>query len=178
MSEQTFASGLTAAYNTKWSFINSFTVDLKFSSYISNVLNINGSLLNLNVKSFDTPSFVNQPIEVYVGDRWKIHNGRNELWKFTITFRDQDQLNLYKNFLRAYAAQKDRYFNEIKMGITLYKEPDHANEQQTVLFEFDDCMIDSVSQMQFSNETESQIAEFGVEFKTIKPAIAGYDLAK
>jgi len=176
-----FAKGLEKAYSTKWSYINTFRVQFLFSDFIRSSVGWTPEEedgLTINIKSISTPQYTNQAIESYVGDRWKIHNGRNELWKFTISFRDQDQMTLYRKFIKSYNWQKTSYFDDIKMQVTLFKDGDYHGENERVLFHFDEVMIESVGQVQFSNETESQIAEFDVEFKTSAPFIEGNSSAK
>ena len=169
-----FRTGLARAYDTKWSYINTFTVEFLFTDYITkeakwtqeDIQNI-----NIHIKSISTPTYTNQPIEAYIGDKWHIQNGRNEMWRFTISFRDSDKLRLYRKFLLMYQAQKDNYFDDVKTGIKLYKDADYADENSSLVFDFAESMVESVSQVQFSNETEAQIAEFDVEFKCVSPVI-------
>lgn len=169
------AKGIIKAYETKWSFINSFRTHIQFASFIKGAIgwtHADEENINLNIVSIDTPQFSNQSIEVYVGDRWKMHSGRDELYRFSITFRDQDQLKYYKKFLTAYFLQKRHYFDDVKMNVTLFKDPDYWGEKEKKLFEFENVMIDSVSQLQFNNTTETQIAEFTVQFKCATPKIS------
>jgi hypothetical protein len=169
-----FAEGVDKAYKIKWAYVNTFQVQFLFSELMKE--NVGWTPddedgLNINIKGISTPQYTNQPIEVYVGDQWKIHNGRNELWKFTISFRDQDQLTLYRKFVKSYNWQKTAYFDQCKMDITLWKDADYQDEGDEILFVFNNVMIESVGQVQFSNETEAQIAEFDVEFKCTTPLI-------
>jgi len=170
-----FAKGLVKAYQTKWSYINSFNVQITFADQIKRFIDwddaVEGRDINLNIVSLDTPQFTNQPIEVYVGDRWKIHNGRDEMYTFTMTFRDQDQMNFYKKFLAAYLFQKTNWFDDVKMQITVWKDADYEGETHKKLFDFNDVMIAGVSQLQFNNTTEAQIAEFNIDFKCAMPLI-------
>lgn len=168
-----FSKGLKKAYETNWSYVNTFTVTLNFATDVAGYIgwapsdNLN---INLNIISIDTPQLTNQQIEAYIGDRWKIHNGRDELYLFSITFRDQDQLNLYRKFSKAYFFQKSQYFDDIKMSIRLEKDADYSNEKGAkTIYNFEDVMINSVSQIQLSNTTENQIAEFSVDFKCAYP---------
>jgi len=168
-----FADGMLTAYNTKWSYINSFTIELDLSPTIKKLVgwtsDLNSRAINLNIVSFNTPQFTNQNIEHYTGDRWFIHNGRDELYRFSITFRDQDQMKLYRKFVATYLFQRTMYFDDIKSTVHLYKDADYADETIKKIATYNNAMIDSVSQLQFSNNTETQIAEFTVEFKCTNP---------
>lgn len=170
-----FAKGLLKAYETKWSFINTFKVQIQWAPDIAGFIGWNGKAdeenINLNIISIDTPQLSNSNIESYVGDKWRLHNGRDEVYRFSITFRDQDQLKYYKMFSTAYLFQKARYFNDVKMIITLFKEGDYFDEGDVQIYDFHDVMIDSVSQVQFNNTTEAQIAEFTVQFKCATPLL-------
>ena len=172
-----FANAITEALDTKWSYINTFDVSfnipepLQFASGWDN--SKDGRNINLHVVSIDTPQFTNSPIEVFVANRWVIQNGRDELYRFSITFRDRDQMDLYRKFVKMYQVTKELYFDDAKMTVTLSKDADWATEADKRLFHFDETIIESVSQIQFSNTTENQIAEFTVNFKTVLPRLKG-----
>lgn len=168
-----FADGLIQAYKTKWSYINTFHVEIEFAGPVAKIAkwaNVKDKL-NLAVVSVNTPQFTNSPIEAFVAGKWRIHTGKDELYTFEITFRDFDQMKLYESFYTAYMFQKYNYFNDVKSTVTIWKDADHYGETQNKLFEFKDSIISSVSQLQFSNNTENQIAEFSVTFKTAIPVI-------
>lgn len=167
-----FADELQKAYDTKWAFVNTFRVQFHFSDKMKKlgVWSLKDETdMNIFIKSINTPQYTNSPIEVYIGDQWRIHNGRNEMYRFTISFRDKDQLYLYKKFIQTYNYQRTEYFNDIKMTIQLFKDGDYYGEKEKLITTYNDVMIESISQIQFSNETEAQIAEFDVEFKCTKP---------
>lgn len=174
-----FAKALLKAYETRWSYVNSFEVQILFSPTVASYIGWTKEderNINLNIVSINTPQFSNNPIEVFQGDRFKIHNGRDELYTFSITFRDQDQMSLYRKFVSAYMLGKHQYFDVAKMHVTLWKEADYLNETaKKTLFDFADCMIASVGQIDFNTTTEGQIAEFTVEFKTSTPILTPFD---
>ena len=165
------ANGITQAYQTKWSFVNSFKVDLILPStllYEADWTDYDNEQLQLNIVSIDTTQFTNSTIEAYVADKWVTHNGRDEMYRFTMTFRDQNQMELYKKFVKMYRATRLEYFDDVKITIDIYKEADWGNEVMSKLLTFENVLIESVSQIQFSNNTENQIAEFSVGFKSTK----------
>jgi len=169
-----FNAGMAKAYSTKWSFINSFRVQFLFNSVMKQNVNWTSQDeddMNLYIKSIDTPEYSNQGIQEYIGDQWKIHNGRNEMFTFSITFRDYDNLTLYRKFIKTYQWQKTLYYSQCKTGITIFKEGDYSDQPETMLYNLDGCMIDSISQLQFSNETDTQIVEFTIKFKCPIPEV-------
>jgi len=170
-----FVDGLQKAYQKRWSYINTFRVRFNFDNTpkLKQAANWNeneeGEDINLHIVSIDTPQFTNQPIEVFVANKWVIHNGRDELYRFSVTFRDHNRMDLYRKFVTMYNVTKDQYPDNAKFGVEIYKDGDYYSEGEKLLFYFDETMIEAVSQLQFNNTTENQIAEFTVNFKTTKP---------
>jgi len=162
------ANSLQQAYETRWSYINTFKVIFGFSDFLlKNVgwTNFDNDDIQLNIISIDTPEFTNTQIEVFQADEWRIHNGRDELYRFSVTFRDKNQMELYNKFIQMYKVQRLSYFDEIKSTVTIEKEADWLNEKDRTLLSMRDVLIENVSKVQFSNSTEAQIAEFSVGFK-------------
>lgn len=167
--------GIAKAYETHWSMINAFTVQFHFGNNIFFDLYFDSwrfdDSINLNIVSVDTPSFQNTPIESFVGNRWRIQNGRDELYKFSITFRDKDQMTLYKSFYDLYRETKEQYFDNCCFNVTIYKDADYYGEADKKFMELNGTIVESISQLQFSNDTQNQIAEFTVTFKSVSPNI-------
>ena len=118
-----------------------------------------------------TPDFQNTPIESFVGNKWRIQNGRDELYKFSITFRDKDQMSIYKSFYNLYRETKEQYFDNCSFSIIIYKDADYYYEKDRKFMLLNGTIVESVSQLQFSNDTQNQIAEFTVNFKCVSPNI-------
>lgn len=172
-----FAQNIKKIYDTKWSYINTFDVRLfnlneKTKSLIGWDNQDFGADLSLYVVSVDTPQFSNQPIEVFVANKWVIGNGRDELYRFSITFRDHEQMKLYRKFIELYQRTREDYFDHVKFTIQLVKDSDYFGQKEQTLFNFENTIVESVSQLQFSNNTENQIAEFTVNFKTTTPILS------
>ena len=172
------SDGIQAAYNKRWSMINTFsvTIDLppKLEEKIKSNLRISqvfGRDTDIHIISFTTPDFTNQSIESYISDKWVIHNGRDELYRFSATFRDSENMLLYKKFFHIYEESKENYFDECKLTITLKKESDWHDQGDSIFFVYEDTMIESISNVSFSNDTENQIAEFSVNFKSASPIV-------
>lgn len=166
------------AYRRKWSYINNFEVYLNWTggsvsgTTPASIAGFNsGQDISLNVKSISTPQFTNDAIEFYQCGKWRIQNGRPNLYSFNITFLDEDQLKLYRQFIVMYLAQQSMYFDDAKFTTKIVKCADYLNESDKTLFDFADCLISSIGPVNFSNETEAQIAEFEVEIKSTTPLI-------
>ena len=72
-------------------------------------------------------------------------------------------MKMYRAFSILYAAQKITYPEDSYLTLKVIKKADYINERDITIATFEKCLIDSISQVQFSNETEAQIAEFDVE---------------
>jgi len=68
------STAIQQAYRRKWSYINSFTVQIILPVHLINAVGSFDDDLNLNIISVTTPDFTNEPIEVFVANRWIIHN--------------------------------------------------------------------------------------------------------
>lgn len=167
-------AGIVKAYETHWSMINTFTVNFNFGRNLNMQRLLKTKFddsLNLHIVSLTTPDFQNTSIETFIGNRWRIQNGRDELYKFSITFRDKDQLRIYKSFYNLYRETKEQYFDNCSFSVIIYKDADYYNESDKKFMELNGTIIESVSQLQFSNDTQNQIAEFTVNFKCVSPNI-------
>ena len=165
------ADAINDAYNRRWAMINTFTVEIHLPWYLRGKVGSFDEDINLNIVSVTTPDFTNDPIEVFVANRWVIQNGKDSLYRFTITFRDHNQMSLYKKFMRIYNLTKENYFDDIKMNIVINKDPDWANESNKKIMHFWGVLVEGVSNISFSNDTENQIAEFTVSIKCNSPVV-------
>ncbi|UOK16786.1 hypothetical protein [Vibrio phage phiKT1024] len=165
------SDGIKQAYDRQWSMINTFTVQINTPPAVQSEVGTFTDDINLNIISVSTPDFVNDPIEAFIANRWFIHNGKDQLYRFSITFRDQNQMSLYRSFLKIYNMSKTNYFDDVAMSIIISKDADWFNESDKILMELGGTMIEGISNLDFSNDTENQIAEFTISFKSTTPII-------
>ena len=164
--------GITKAYETHWSMINTFTVNFNFPWNMERLLKVKfDDSLNLNIISVTTPDFTNTSIETFIGNKWRTQNGRDELYRFSIRFRDKNQMKLYKSFFDLYRETKEQYFDNCSFKVIIYKDADYYNESNRKFMELNGTIIESLSNLEFSNDTQNQIAEFTVNFKCVSPNI-------
>lgn len=163
-------------YNTKWSQVNNFEVEIsaigkdavsKVSKY-----KIPFKDCRLAVKNFNMPQLSHDVIETFVADNYMRAVGKPNLLTFSFTVRDFDQMKMYRAFSILYAAQKITYPEDSYLTVKVIKKADYINESDITIATFEKCLIDSISQVQFSNETEAQIVEFDVEMTATKYAPA------
>ena len=101
-------------------------------------------------------------IESFSADTYMRAVGKPNLLTFSFTVRDFDQMKMYRAFSILYAAQKITYPEDSYLTLKVIKKADYINERDITIATFEKCLIDSISQVQFSNETEAQIVEFDV----------------
>ena len=162
-----FQSIMTKIQETHWTRINNYDVEIsfnnnKFQAYCG--YTATPDELNAAMISVSTPSYQASIITQYVGYEYRLGLGRPDIYRFTITFRDYDQMKLFNAFRNAFVASKDFYFNDIKMNITVNLDSDYGAEKKTPIFQTTTAIIENVSQLTFSHDTENQIAEFSVSF--------------
>lgn len=159
------------AYSRKWSMINTFTVQINLPPYLMGLVGKFDEDTNLNIVSVTTPDFTNDPIEIYTAGRWIIHNGKDALYRFTTTFRDHDQMKLYRKFLAIYSITGENYFDDVACEVIISKDADWFYENDSNLLILEGSIVESVSNLSFSNDTDNQVAEFTVSWKCTTPTI-------
>jgi hypothetical protein len=162
------SEGIQKAYERKWSMVNAFTVQIQLPENLISKVGVIDESINLNIVTVNTPDITNDPIESFIANKWYIHNGKDELYRFSMTFRDEDQLSLYKKFYSIYKISKNNYFDDVAMTININKDADWKDENIKLFASYSGVMIEALSNVSFSNDTENQIAEFTVSFKCIK----------
>jgi len=169
--------------STRWTQINNFYINIHFSPGANGVGPINfakmcgwdtvtNEVLNASLISTTTPQFQNATVKQYVQYEWRFHQGRDELYRFSMTFRDSDQMHLYNVFKTLYLKGKQQYYDNIKMNIDIMAD-NAFGVKATPIYKTSTAIIESVSQLQFSHNTENQIAEFTVNFisNTLEPSV-------
>lgn len=180
------SDGITQAYQRKWTLLNTFSVQFILGSLGSDSLlgdggsmrnmikdkglfDIESNDINLNIVGVQTPDFTSEPIEVFIANKWVIANGKDNVYKFSMTFRDQDQFLLYKTFLVFFKESKNRYFDDVKMTVVVKKDADWAGQGEVTFLKLEDSLIESVSNLDLKTDSDAQVAEFTVNFKCSSP---------
>ena len=115
-------------------------------------------LIEVAVMNVDLPQFSAGVNTVLQGGEYRAYSTKFQPFRITVSFRDVHGLGLKSYFTKIWAAQQTSYFDEIKSTLIV-------SMNGKVVFHSDACLIDSISQTQVDN-TNSQIAEFSVEFVT------------
>lgn len=155
---------------TRWTFTNNFNVQFLFdgNNQIAKKCGLDGLDINLYVKECKIPQIgTSSLIEKFTLDRPRIAMGAWECTTFDFTFKDFDNLDLYKKFVAYVAKERYTYFDEYKFKVKVLKLGDHyGDEPEKHVLTLDNCYITTVSQITFSNDTEAQVLEFGVQIKS------------
>lgn len=167
------SQGITKAYETKWCFANSFTVKFTFNEYTPYMRELESDDINVNILSITTPEFSNSPVELWIGNRWRIQNGRANLYRYSITFKDKDQMKLYRLWNALYSESGHQYFDAVSFTTNIFKDKDWLNEEQseTPLISLGQSIVESISQLTFNNDIQNQIAEFTVQIRCVAPLV-------
>lgn len=133
--------------------------------------------LSLHLKSLSLPQVGAQQLSSWAGNRWAHNYGTPEMYKFSMTFYDSNQLGFYKTFTAQFREQSYRYFDDYTFNVFVSKDSDYGDQyhndmtglearswRSMPLMSLKRCSIEGVGPLQFSNDTENQILEFTVNF--------------
>ncbi len=149
------------AIETRWNLTDDF--DFTFSNGVYRLENLNTSLqpqeiLDMCLINIDLPQLSSDVEEVLQGGEYRLNAKKFTAFTLSVTFRDVLGLKLRDYFIKIWQAQQTEYFDDIKSSIQI-------ETQNNLIFKSDDVLIVSVSQVQMNN-SDTQITEFSVEFKT------------
>ena len=161
---------INIAQSTHWTKINNFYIEI----YINNESFAKKckwkatpefrDKLNTALISCTTPTYTNAQVEAYTAYQWRFAQGHDEAYKFTLTFRDFNQMELYNTFRALYTRGREEYFDTISMSVLLWLDEDH-DVAAVPVFYTNSAIIESISTLNFSHNTKNQIAEFSVELR-------------
>ena len=115
-------------------------------------------ILDICIMNIDLPQLSADVQSILMGGEYRVVSSKFQPFTIALGFRDIYGLDLRNYFINIWAASQTMYFDEIKSGIKI-------SSGKTSIFESNDCLITSVSQVQLDN-SNSQIVEFTVEFTT------------
>lgn len=133
--------------------------------------------LSLHLIDLTLPQLTYSLISSYNGKRYSHHTGRPAEYKFNMKFRDSNQLEFYRLFCTQFREQDYRYFDDVYFDVFVSKDSDYGDginigkqtnvdytKQSSPLMSLKRCLIESISQLNFSNNTQNQHIEFSVDF--------------
>lgn len=167
-----FYDAVPEVYKRRWSYISNFTVQLFMAPALDKICKWSerfGSDVDLNIKDISAPQWGMSLFEEIIADRRVLAYDKFENFTVSVTFRDQDQLALYRTLTKAFVASRNMYSDDCACTIVIIKDADYKGESDKKLLTFNKCVMTGISQLSFSNETKNQIAEFSVEFACISP---------
>lgn len=182
-------TNLQSAYNkiisTNWSHTNSFQVRFNFSNTFNNLgidsafsatkNSLENNYEEVYINQAMIPALTTSPIENYIDHRYISTMNNFQTQDVTIKFTDHDMLTLYKFFSAYMIAQRDNYPEDYYFTLTLSKLKDNFGETDTDIIQFNNCMITTVSQLDFNNTANGSgvFAEFDITIHTTKYQLLG-----
>jgi hypothetical protein len=156
------------AYEKDWTKINNFTISIAGRGNVKVPLDVD---LNLALISVTSPPLNSNPLEVFMGGQWYFTNGRADMARVTLTFRDFNKMSLYKSFVNMFELSLGDYPEKNYISIRIKLDDDTLDSSSLMLFT--ELLIENVSELSFNNTTENQIAEFSVTFRGIRQKVDG-----
>lgn len=171
------AEATRLSYSQDWTRVSNFGVNLypmneQFQSLVSWTDRQSvQQMIDLCVVSIDVPQYQSEIITELIGGKYRIVNALPEVFQLSITFRDLNQAGLYRKFAKALALSYNNYHDACIFYLGVYLDANDGGSPLLVM-ETSDAYITSVSQIQLSNSTESEVMEFTVEFQFNIPSMS------
>ena len=153
------------ALKTQWNLTDDFDfrfTNVKYTRDLQELASGVGldsqSLLDMCTMNIDLPQMSGDIDAVLHAGEYRFNAKKFQPFTISITFRDVLGLKLRDYFMHIFMDQQGTYFNLIKSGIEVYTK-------DKLIFESQDCLIASVSQVQFDN-SNAQVTEFTIELQT------------
>lgn len=164
-------NAVSKIYNTKWTLTTNFAVFLEptdKSRQLWNACKLPNDDISFYIKDFKLPQCGSgMPIEKFINNRYRMASGIFDPVVIDLTFKDYDSFTLYRAFLKFLYETRYKYPEEYLINMKVLKLKDYQNGDESFeVMTFEKCIIKNVSMVTLSNDTESQIAEFSVTWKT------------
>ena len=152
------------AMNASWQLTDDFDFEYRNASGKKPIapaagISLNGQdIFDMCVKNIDMPQLSADVEEINTGGEFRLVAKKFQPFTISVTFRDVLSLQLRDYFIDIWEDQQNTYPVNIFSIITI-------TSLRNLIFHTEHALITSVSQVQLDN-SNSQIAEFTVEFKT------------
>ena len=107
--------------------------------------------------SVEVPQLTASEMDTVLGGERRVNIRMQELFRFSVKFRDFNGLSLRKYFENIWISTQYEYPEEVNGTVYIY------DKSGTLVFSSSNVVINSVSAIQFDNNS-NQIAEFDVQF--------------
>jgi len=145
--------------NVKWTWTDDF--DFFFQNRKINIQDIPvqpGDLWDMCVMNIDIPQTSASNNSAIIAGKYRYYTSFYDTFTITVTFREIEKFSLRNYFHNIWIKQQTEYHDDIKSTLKIAA-------QGEIIFESDDVLINSVSQIIMDN-SNTQILEFTVEFST------------
>lgn len=120
------------------------------------------------IKSVAMPDFTRSAIEEFNNGIWYYTHGRQEMYILSITFVDNEQDKVYDKALEFWESQHIKYPIDKWFSIYILRASRSNRESLLGGVFFEECLLDSISGLQYDNSSQSTLLEFTITFKTSK----------
>lgn len=168
---------LSQAFNkiisTKWTMTNNFKAH--FQGEHGGLFDFLPEHGEINIVNYNLDSLTAEEQNLFTAGRHLSILGAEEIHTCSMKIRDQDQLKIYKNFIKIWRNQIYKYYDEYKFSVVIIKEPDYPGESEKTVLTAKECYLYNVGNLSLDNEQENQIFEFDIQIKTPNVSIDGFD---
>jgi len=156
---EAFSRIITVISDTNWTLTDDF--EFVFNNGLIPISNLNitqgtpEDAISSAIISVDIPELTAAESDVVAGGERRMNVRMQELFRFSLRFRDRDALKLRRYFEKIWMAQQYEYFETIKSSIEI-------KNKGVLIFGTFDAMITGISSITFDNNTTA-IAEFTLQ---------------
>ena len=155
-------SDLSNNINSKnWTLTDNFTIQIDNDIQGNRITQEDW---NISTISVSLPELSAGESEAILGGEYRLNSKIQDLFRFTITFRDYDQLKIRSYFENKFILQQLEYPDAISTNIRIDYVEDYGKSEGIKIFETS-ALITNISGTTFNN-SESNIQEFTVSFSS------------
>jgi hypothetical protein len=115
-------------------------------------------ILDISVVAVQLPQLGSTVESVMQAGEYRVYNAKFQPFSLSLTLRDFGSLDLRNYFSAIWMDSQRNYYDDVKSSIIV-------SVRGKVVFESNDCLITSVSQVDLNN-SNTQVVEFNIEFTT------------
>lgn len=167
------SEAVSRIFRRDWSYTNTFSIMLSLNgtAFIKENIKLPDDI-ELNVVSVTMPDLNTEQIDSWTINHNRVIHGAEQEITITVRFIDYDNMYLWRSFIKTYDLSKYNYPADMWLDLSVFKSADSLT---TVLFDSDlvpkqhlitykNCIVKSVGNIDFNNESDAQVAQFNVMF--------------
>ena len=148
-------------FKSNWTLSDNFRIEID-----PQIGKIDQDIWNAALVSIQLPELSAGETDNVVGGEHRINSKLQDLFRFTLTFRDLDEYKIRRYWEQKFILQQRMYYDDIKTYIAVYYTEADVDLLGYKVFE-SEGLITNISGITFSN-AESGFQEFTVSFSSYK----------